>query len=298
MQSVSFVIPTYNGKTLLAKNLPAVIAASGESDEIIIVDDASTDDTLTWLTREFNLINTASSVEQAKKYTGSEKNREIKVLVNQTNVRFAQSCNRGVASARSAIIVLLNNDVSPKSDFLTYLLPHFEDPNVFAVGCKEIATADNNTENGRSELWFERGMFVHKRASNQNETDTAWVAGGSGAFRKRMWKTLGGFDSAFYPAYWEDTDLSMRAKELGWKVLFEPKSIVYHNHESTNADVFGKKRLEVMGYKNQLLFTWKHARGMKLIKHIVWLPYHLVCTTYRSQGRFLQGFAQAVSTLI
>lgn len=296
--NVSVIIPTYNGKALLEKHLPSVISSLQTEDEIIIVDDASTDESVSWLTEEFSLQSASSTVPDTTLFLGAYKKIDLKVLINGSNQRFSSSCNRGVLSAKHEIIVLLNNDVSPRKDFLPPLIAHFDDQQVFAVGCKEIATHEGNKEYGRSEAHFERGYYVHARASDQNGTDTAWVSGGSGAFRKSMWEKLSGFDLDYRPAYQEDIDLSYRARLKGWKVLFEPKSVVYHNHESTNASVFGKNQMEIMSFKNGLLFMWKNAKGMELLKHFFWLPYHVVFTTLRSRGLFLQGFIQALKTLL
>src|SRR5258706_8904438 len=175
--AVSIIIPTYNGEALLQKHLPHVLAALHRGDELIIVDDASTDGSVVWLKDTFNT-------------TAKHKDVELKVLVNQSNQRFASSCNRGVESAKSEIVVLLNNDVSPEKDFLQFLLPHFEDEKVFAVGCKELAASEHNKEYGRAEASFQRGFYVHRRSSDQSSGETAWVAGGSGAFRKSMWVKL------------------------------------------------------------------------------------------------------------
>lgn len=298
MTHVSVIIPSFNGRTLLEKNLPALIDALSEKDEIIIVDDASTDDTVSWLQKQFLVTSQESSVKETLLYTSVFKNRLIKVLINQSNQRFAISCNRGVFIANYPILVLLNNDVVPETDFLPPLLEHFKSPDVFAVGCKEIATAEGNTAYGRAGGSFQRGFLVHFREPNQDGPTTLWAAGGSAAFRKSMWEELSGFDPDYRPAYWEDIDLSWRAMQLGWKIYFEPKSVVHHNHESTNASVFGKQKMEIMAYKNSILFMWKNAKGLDLISHLLWLPYHLVFTSLRSQGRFLQGFWLACGTMV
>ncbi len=294
MRSVSVVIPSYSARQMLEKNLPSVFAALRDGDEVIIVEDAGTDDTFSWFASQYKFTSLEPSVPDSVLYTTKVKNIDLKILINQHNLRFASSCNRGAVTAKHEIIILLNNDVSPEPDFLQPLLSHFSDPLVFAVGCKELASSEGNKEYGRSGGKFERGFFIHWREDNQNATETAWVAGGSGAFRKDMWEELGGFDLDYKPAYWEDIDLCFRAKVRGWKVLFEPVSIVHHNHESTNATVFGKGKMEVMAYKNQILFMWKNAKGIELLNHFLWLPYHLLFTTVRSHGRFLKGFMFAI----
>lgn len=292
---VSVVIPTYNGLNLLKKHLPKVFAALRKHDEVVIVDDSSKDDSLEWLTKNYHLKPVSSSINDTLCFRGIHKDIDVKVLINQTNQRFASSCNRGVEIAKSEIIFLLNNDVSPEVDVLRYLLPHFKDKLVFAVGCKEIAANENNKEYGRSEAHFERGFLVHNRAEDQDGKETFWASGGSSVFRRTMWDSLKGFDTDFRPAYGEDIDLSVRARNRGWKIEFEPRAVVHHVHESTNASVFGQRKIEVMSYKNALLLIWKNVRGKELLNHFIWLPYHLIFTTIRSRGRFLKGFLMAVA---
>lgn len=278
---LSVVIPTYNGKKLLQANLPAIISACthwGSNWEIIIVDDAGTDDTPTWL---------------KKKYP------KIKLVKNKQNLRFARSVNRGVARASGDILVLFNNDVRPEKNFLQPLLSHFEDQKVFAVGCLEKnIEAGKEVLGGRGVGRFSRGFFVHWRAKDQTKSDTLWVSGGSGAFSKKIWNKLGGFDPLYRPAYEEDRDLCYLALKAGYKLAFESNSKVSHFHETTNIKTFGKQQIRVMGFKNQILFVWKNISSPKLmLEHLLWLPYHLIFTTLRSRGLFLLGFLGAVSQI-
>ncbi len=282
--SLSIVIPSYNGRHLLQQNLSTVIDActhwSPEEKqwEILVVDDGSTDDTASWLKTNYP---------------------EVRVIINPKNLRFAKAVNQGVAEANGDIVVLLNNDVAPNKDFLVPLMEWFDDKEVFAVGCLE-----ENVENGRSVLGgrgigkFSRGFLVHSRPQDQNSPQTLWVTAGSGAFRKGIWDKLGGFDPLFRPAYEEDRDLSYLALKAGYKIIFEPASKVKHIHETTNLKLYGKIRIQIMSFKNQILFVWKNISSPKLIlNHILWLPYHLIFTTIRTKGLFLLGFLGAVNQL-
>jgi GT2 family glycosyltransferase len=276
MKSVSVVIPNWK-KLPLIKHLPAVIKAAGQA-EIIVVDDASPDDTAVYLKKHFPL---------------------VKVVVNQQNERFAVSCNNGFKAAKGDIVVLLNSDVAPKDDFLAPLIKHFDDEKVFAVSCLEIQRHDGQESySGRNKCEFKRGFLVHSAApigKLKSAVDNCWATGGSSAFDRKKYLSIGGMDKLYKPAYWEDIDLSWQAREkYGWKVLFEPKSRVYHNHETTNVSVFGLRSMEQMAMRNQLLFVWKNYRGRRLLEHFLWLPYHLTLTTYRTKGVFLTAFFQAV----
>lgn len=276
MKSVSIVIPNFK-KLPLIKHLPAIIKATPEA-EIIVVDDASPDDTAVYLKKHFP---------------------KIKVLVNATNQRFAFSCNRGIKAAKNNLVVLLNSDVAPKTDFLKPLLAHFKDPKVFAVSCLEIQIdpEGHKTYSGHNRCWFERGLILHCKepiTGFKTAVSNCWASGGSMALDRGKYLKIGGMDLLFKPAYWEDIDLSWRAREkFGYKILFEPRSQVNHNHEATNTTVFGKQLIETMGLRNQLLFIWKNIRGKKLLSHFLWLPYHLIFTSFRTKGRFLTAFLQA-----
>ena len=272
--SISIVIPNFNGRDLLRRNLPLVIEHSLEA-KVMVVDDASTDKSVEFIVDNFP---------------------NVEVVSLDKNGRFARTCNEGLSRVKSDVVILLNNDVVPKKGYLEPLLKHFEDEKVFAVGCKEIDS--NGMESGRSEGSFRRGLLVHWKAEDQSKNDTLWAAGGSMAVRKKLWAELDGMDEMYKPAYWEDIDLSYRAIKRGYKVVFEPKSVVVHNHETTNKRVFGIKMMRVATFKNQLLFVWKNISDPKLlIRHLLWLPYHLVFTTLRSGGSFFLAFLWAVTQL-
>jgi GT2 family glycosyltransferase len=276
----SIVIPNYNGRRLLERNLPEVLKAAkkqGKEFEVIVVDDASTDDSVSFLKKKFP---------------------QVKIVLHFQNQRFAAACNSGVQIAKGEVVVLLNNDVAPEPNFLLSLLTHFKDKDVFAVGCREKSKLGNKIIfSGRSEAKFEKGFLIHWRAENQDLSDTFWAAGGSMAVSREKWLKLGGMDPLFRPAYWEDIDLSWRAGKRGWKILFEPKSVVNHNHETTNIMAFGKKRMKVYAYKNQFLFVWKNGNARMILSNILWLSYHLLRATLSGDWLFWQGFFMALRQL-
>jgi len=280
MIKVSVIIPSFNGRSLLEKHLPAVLTALNywqkQGWEIIVVDDASEDNSIEFLKRKFP---------------------QIKIVIHRKNLRFAGACNSGVKRAKGEIVLLLNNDVSPQKDFLFPLLEKFKEKNIFAVGCLEKEPGKEKTF-GRGEMFFERGLALHRRAENQTELTTDWVSGGSGAFNRRKWLVLGGMDRLFRPAYEEDRDLSYRALKRGFKVLFCSESIVFHHHETTNQKALGEKTMRLSSYKNQFLFVWKNITDFDyLIKHLFWLPYHLIIGGIKTKGEIVFGFGWALSQL-
>ena len=269
MKTVSVVIPNWK-KLPLIKHLPAAIKACPGA-EIIVVDDASPDDTVAYLKKNFP---------------------GVKVLVNRQNERFSVSCNNGFKAAKGEIVVLLNSDVAPKPNFLAPLVRHFSDPKVFAVSCLEIDKQGKFS--GRNQCQFKRGFLIHS-AAPVVAGNNCWATGGSSAFDRKKYLQIGGMDPLYKPAYWEDIDLSWQArKKFGWKILFEPKSQVDHNHETTNVSVFGLRKMEQMAMRNQFLFVWKNIRGRQLWEHWFWLPYHLIFSTYRTKGVFFKALIQAI----
>lgn len=275
--SISIVIPNFNGQKLLEKYLPTVITAA-KGNEVIVVDDGSSSNDVQYIHQNFP---------------------SVKVVALKTNQRFAAACNAGVAATTGEVVILLNSDVQPDSNFLTPLIEAFIDSQVFAVGCAEInSLKDRSKVSGRSGGAYRRGLIVHWRCKDQNKLSTLWVSGGSGAFRKSIWQELGGMDILFKPAYEEDRDICYRALKRGYKIRFCPESIVYHNHETTNKAALGLDQMKVASFKNHLLLVWKNVTDPQLIvKHLFWLPYHLIFTNIRSRGYFGIGFIAAIKQL-
>jgi len=275
--SISIVIPNWNGVYLMKKHLKNVVKAAPDA-EIVIADDQSSD----------------GSVEYLRKYFP-----DVKVVVRGKREGFAANVNAGVRKASGDIVVLLNTDVEPNPGFLPPLLRHFQDASVFAVGCLEISPEkDGDVLRGRGLARWIKGYFIHTRGE-VDKNDTAWVSGGSGAFRKSMWDQLGGMDTLYNPFYWEDIDLSYRARKAGWKTMFEPHSVVHHYHEEgkikreyTPADV---KRIV---YRNQFIFIWKNAGDASiLLAHAFWTPLRLLQAVLRGDILMLEGYVHAVMRL-
>lgn len=270
---VSIVIPNWNGVELLKKHLPTVLRESTGA-EVIVVDDASDDDSAIYLHKHFP---------------------EVTVITKTKHEGFASSVNAGVEKANGDIVILLNTDIAPEKGYLEPLLAHFSDPNVFAVGCLDKSHEKGEIIlRGRGIGWWEKGLYVHKRGE-VDKADTAWVSGGSGAFKKSVWMELGGMDTRFNPFYWEDIDLSYRAKEKGYRVLFEPKSMVHHYHEEGKIkSEFTKEEIEQIVYRNQFYFVWKHAPLGQLCLSILWTPIRIGKEAVHGKWEMLHGLLRAL----
>ena len=151
---------------------------------------------------------------------------------------------------------------------------------------------------GRGVGKWQKGFLIHSRGEI-DKTNTLWVNGGSGAFRKAIWEKLGGFDELYNPFYWEDIDLSYRSLKSGYKILFEPKSIVVHEHEKGSIKKkYFESEIKTIAYRNQFIFVWKNATDLNLqFSHLLWLPYHFIRALLRKDWTFYLGFIQAFITL-
>lgn len=252
--TTSVVIPSYNGKKYLQDNLPFVIKMG--VNEIIIVDDSSTDGSAEFVSRIYP---------------------NIKLIRHKTNKRFPISVNDGFANATGDIVFLLNQDLKPDKDLVKNTLKHFENKNVFAV---------TFNENGRS--WADGkwigGMleFTNGKLDNQLH-DSLWPSGGSSAIRRDLWNKFGGFDPIFTPGYFEDLDLGLRAHKEGYKIIWDPKCQVDHLTEGTFPKTFSAKKLQYIKERNYLIAVWKNIEPklwpshiMSLLKRIISGPGYII----------------------
>lgn len=275
--SVSIVIPNWNGVYLMEKHLRNVIKAAPAA-EVVVADDMSSDGSVEYLKTNFP---------------------RVKIVRRTKREGFAANVNAGVAKATGDIVVLLNTDVEPEPGFLGPLTAHFSDPTVFAIGCLEISLEDGKEiMRGRGLAHWVKGYFIHKRGE-VDKSDTAWVSGGSGAFRRSMWDTLGGMDTLYNPFYWEDIDLSYRARKSGWCTMFEAKSIVHHYHEEGKIKrEFSAQDVKRIVYRNQYIFIWKNLTDSTiLIAHVFWTPVRLVQAVLAGNLIMIQGFCMAFTRL-
>ncbi|NCO12151.1 MAG: hypothetical protein COZ34_02095 [Candidatus Pacebacteria bacterium CG_4_10_14_3_um_filter_34_15] len=295
-KNVSAVIPNYNGKNLLNKFLPSLIASLRNGDELVVVDDCSPDDSVNWMVKKFKLKLIKKSFNKGElpnKYNpdldrvefkmyandlvvddGKAKKKITVLLISQlVNLRFGATANLGVAMSSNDNIFLLNSDVKPTKNVVDQLLTNFSEKDVFAVGCLEYEINKSGEKSGKNKLWFSQGFFVHSKADNFRSGKTSWASGGSAMFNRKKWLELGGFDKLFYPAYWEDIDLSFRALKRGWKVLFDEQAIVYHIHETTNIDEFGKTKINIMSWNNSHKFVLKNGNIFQKFSYWIWKPY-------------------------
>jgi O-antigen biosynthesis protein len=242
--AASAVIPNWNGKDLLAKYLPSVIEAfSGNpANEIIVVDNGSTDGSAAFVRATFP---------------------QVKLIALTQNLGFGGGSNTGFRAAKNSIVVLLNSDMRVAPDFLAPLLEGFREPGVFAVSCQIFFSdpAKLREETGLTQSWWEDGGLRVRHRIDPAISDLfpcSYGGGGSCAFDREKFLELGGFDRLFEPFYLEDGDLGYMAWKRGWKVLYQPRSVVYHEHRGTIGKRFHEDYIQDVLKKNFLLFCWKN----------------------------------------
>lgn len=229
--NLSIVIPNWNGEDRLRENLPKVLEVMGV-DEVIVVDDWSTDGSVQVLEKNFP---------------------QVKLIKKQKNSGFSSTVNLGVKEAKGELIFLLNSDAIPERNCLKYVLVHFANKRVFSVGLN----------NGGLWSWakFKDGYFWHYQSKEKTSKthQTLWVSGGCGVFRKDIWEKLDGLDELFDPFYEEDLDLGYRATKRGFINLWEPKALVEHGiKKGVIEENFSKYTVSTIAQRNQLLFIWKN----------------------------------------
>lgn len=245
-KKVSVVIPNWNGRDLLDKYLPSVIAAG--PDEIVVVDNGSTDGSAEFVRSTFP---------------------QVHLVAFPENLGFGGGSNAGFRAARNEIVVLLNSDMRVDRDFLKPLVDAFTDEKVFAVACQIFFSDPRKVreETGLTQAAWEGGRLRVRHRIDDAITEPYpcfYGGGGSCAFDRRKFLELGGFDELLKPFYLEDTDLGYMAWKQGWKVLYAPKSIVFHEHRGTIGKKFSQDYINSILHKNFVLFAWKNIHDWRM----------------------------------
>ncbi|GBL10652.1 N-acetylglucosaminyl-diphospho-decaprenol L-rhamnosyltransferase [Microcystis aeruginosa Sj] len=249
---VSIIIPVYNqfAYTFNCLESLSVNLSPDLAYEVIIVNDASTDETLEQL---------ATLV------------KGIKVLTNAENSGFIRSCNYGASQAKGQYLYFLNNDTRILKNCLESLLKLIvNNPRVGAVGSKLIYANGKQQEAGGI-IWNSADGWNYGRLDSPDEPEYNYVrpvdycSGASLLVPTDLFKQLGGFSQDFIPAYYEDTDLCFALRELGYQVLYQPQSNVIHYEGITSGTDLssGIKQYQVI---NQNKFREKWSKV--LTKHL------------------------------
>jgi GT2 family glycosyltransferase len=237
---VSVIIVNTNEKHRLIYILPSILGAKSDFNfEIIISDNGSTD----------------GSREYVK-----ENYPQIRIIENGKNLGFALANNVAAQESKADILVFINPDTTVEPGWIENLLKPFSDHNVGLTTSKILLMSARDKINTCGSTIHISGITqcrgINEPAVNFSVTEEIpAVSGAAFAIRRKLFEKLKGFDSDFF-IYLEETDLSIRARIMGYKCIYVPNSIIYHDYELR----FGSKKV----------FFEERNRYLMLLKNLEW----------------------------
>ena len=217
----SIIIPNWNGAAHLPVCLQSLRAQTERAFEVIVVDNASTDDSLSLVARDFP---------------------EGRVIALARNHGFAGACNFGLREGQGGVLILLNNDTQCAPDWLAEVLAAFDrHPRAGSVASKMLLFDRRDTLHAAGDLFRRDGTpgnrGVWQPDTGQFAEGPCFSAnGGSAAYRRALLDDVGLLDEDFYFSC-EDVDLGWRAQLRGWPAVYAPQAVVYHKLSATGGGV-------------------------------------------------------------
>ena len=252
MARLSVVILNWNGRRHLERYLPSVVAHTEGDAEVVVADNGSTDDSLQWLRLNYP---------------------DVRVMRLDRNYGFAGGYNRALREVASEYVLLLNSDVEVTAGWWQPLVEVLDtESNVAAVAPKLLA----DMERTKFEYAGASGGFIdylgypfcrgrilsnveEDRGQYDNRRDIFWASGAAMCCRREVFESLGGFDEDFF-AHMEEIDLQWRMQLAGWRIVVEPKSVVYHLGGGT---LPASSRKIFLNHRNNLAMLFKCASPMQ-----------------------------------
>ncbi len=255
---ILIVIVNYNGKHLLKKNLSSVINTDYKDFDIVVVDNNSSD----------------GSVEYIKKNFPS-----VKIVESKENLGFGRGNNLGVSTYPNYDAYLfLNNDVSVPRNWLKELVKVMKnDTKVGAVGPKVLYSKKKNGKYivNSAGIEVDKHFMAYDRYDKEEDNpkydvieEVDALMGGAFLVRRDVFEKVGGFNPKMF-LYYEDIDLSLRIRDLGYKVMYCGKSRVFHDHMASSKKLSVRKR-NIMNARNRF-FSIKSRLGLWVaIRETIW----------------------------
>ena len=277
----SVVVPNWNGEAYLRRGIGSLLLSArraGKPFEIVVVDDASDDGGADLVETEFPSV----------------------ILVRrENNGGFAETVNQGVNAAQGRFVILANNDLIVREEFIPFLLEAIQPDDVFAVSAKTVdwdKGAPNHVE--MSAVWRE-GLLAETHNDPTELCESVYAQGGACPIRRADFLAMGGFCDLYFAGYWEVYDLSYWARKIGMRVLYQPRAIANHLGKASLAARYGKDRLEILRRRNQILFTWLNLTDCSLwFRHLLSFPAAIALDLARQGNSPLaKGFLRAIAKI-
>ncbi len=253
--SVSIVIPIFNQCELTLACLESLVAHAGRlSFEVIVIDDCSTADV---------------SVALGKVAC-------LRLLRNASNQGFVLNCNRGAAEANGEYIVFLNNDTVVTSGWLEALEDVFTSKSDAGLVGAKLLFPDGRLQEAGNLVWSDGTAWNYGRGEDPGQPEFNYLrrvdycSGACVMIRRELFRLVGGFDSLYCPAYYEDVDLAFKVRHAGLQVYYQPASEIIHfeGMSSGKSTASGVKRHQIANQK-KFLAKWsetlsRHGDGAHL----------------------------------
>lgn len=263
---VSIVILNWNGRNFLQKFLPSVLATTYSNKEVVVIDNASTDDSVSFLQQHWPT---------------------VRIIQNKANYGFAQGYNEGLKQVQSDYYVLLNSDVEVTPNWIGAMVELLENDKTIAACQPKIMQFDQRDlfeYAGAAGGWldhlgypFARGRIFDVCEKDEGQYDTAepifWASGAALFVKANVYQALGGLDGYFF-AHQEEIDFCWRVQLAGYKVYSCPQSVVYHVGGGTLPK--GNARKVFLNFRNNLVMMAKNLPRWEAIWKIsyrFWLDY-------------------------
>ncbi len=250
---VKVIVPNWNGVAFLSECLNSIGSQVGK-DGIIVVDNGSVDGSIEIVENKFP---------------------DVQLIKLDKNYGFAGGVNRGIEAAiidGATYIALFNNDAIAEPNWLQNLVARMDASPKAAIVTSKILHLDDKRLDSTGDFYsvygfsFPRGRDEEDSGQYDNDTNVFAASGGASLYRVSALKEIGLFDEAFF-AYYEDVDISFRARLAGWEVLYEPAAIVRHAIGGTSSKYGNFTRFHTI--KN---FFYLYYKNMPVKLYLKYLP--------------------------
>jgi len=280
--SISVVIPNYNGKELLEVNLPSVYAAlkfSGISDyEVIIPDDASTDNSVDFIKTNYS---------------------SIILVENKINKGFSGNTNTGIIRSQKDLVLVLNSDVNLAEDYFSQLLKYFNKPDTFGVTGRIIGLTSDKIQDGAKYPKYFFGSIASTTnyiCKTRSSLYSFFLTGANALIDRKKLTELGGFNEIFNPYYGEDVDLGLRAWRLGYKCYYEHNAICRHPNSATIKKEPAEK-IKIISSRNKMYLHFIHFNSFEQAFYLLKLLLKIILKAIVLDLKYLKSFWMFISSI-